>query len=303
MKEAYIHILMDCNNDCLFCSLPKKEIYLNWKQIKSKIDKYYDESYKMITFSGGEPLMHPDLLKALKYSHEKGFETRVVTNGTKLTKEKIYELVETGVKTILISIHTFNSDKAKKISDNTEYDINKIIESAKYILKLNSINLDINITINKLNYKELPQIAEKISKEFSNVHLINFNYIDMFGNTLQKNQEDIIGLKYYVAERYFIEAFRILKKNKIVFRAERIPLCYLVDFEEYSSDYNRIKNVENPQSNFVDDFINQFEGKDFIKNKSCQVCHYKKICYGLNLNYNALYGSKELYPIFHDLKN
>ena len=299
MKDAYILLLMDCNQDCLFCSVPKKDKYLTKEEIIRKIDKYSSEKYDQVTITGGEPTLHPDLLDVVSYVKSKNMSCRVVTNGNKLDQELIDKLIKSGVDYIAISIHTFDKELAKKLSDYEDYDIDKILKSVDYILTKTRIPLYINITVTKLNYKKIPDMCKVISEKYRNVHLINFNYVDIFGNVTDKQTIEDVGIQYYASELYMNKAFRILKKNKINFRAERIPLCYLVGFEEHSSDFNRIQNIEDPKTDFVEDRFVEITYLNYDKGKQCKFCNYNKYCYGVNKNYARIYGTKELYPIFH----
>lgn len=298
MKDAYILILMDCNNDCLFCSVPKKKTYLSISEIKTKIDKYKKENYDQITITGGEPTLHPGLPNIIKYIKSLNMECRITTNGTKLTKNLIKDLELSGLTYIAISIHSFHQITASKISNNPDYNLNNIFKAINYILTRDKIRLYINITISKLNYKELPFMAKIISDKLSNVHMINFNYIDIWGNVLKKNLKSEIGLRYYIADKYLHEAFTILKNSDINFRAERIPLCYLIGFEENSSDYNRAIQTEEATTDFIEGGIQELDNKDYIKGESCVYCTYTKLCPGVSLNYHKAFGTADLYPIF-----
>lgn len=299
MKDAYILLLMDCNQDCLFCSVPKKKIYLTLEQIKNKIDKYKQENFEQITITGGEPTLHPNLLETIHYIKNKGLDARMTTNGTKLTKDRIDELISAGLDYIAVSVHTFNEKNAKYISDNQSYDMQHIFSILKYILT-KKLPLYLNITINKLNYKDLPQMARTIVHSFPTIHLVNFNYVDVYGNMIDKHKEDEIGLQYSVAELELRKAFSLLKKHQINFRAERIPLCYLVGFEEYSSDYNRFLSTEEPVTNFIERGEQAHNENDYVKAESCSVCKYNAYCYGVVFNYAKSFGTGDLYPIFHE---
>ncbi|MFP4118011.1 MAG: radical SAM protein [Candidatus Woesearchaeota archaeon] len=301
MKDAYILMLMDCNQDCMFCSLPKKGEYLSYEDLKKKIDRYHKESYDQVTLTGGEPTLHPDLLRTIRYVKSKGMEVRMITNGSNLNKKMIDDIVGAGIDYFALSVHTFDQEKAKKISDYEDYSIKAIFESIEYILNKTAVPLYMNITVTKMNYKELPSMCTYISSNFKKIHMVNFNYVDIFGNVTGKGNVDKIGIEYYRSELYLRKAFGILKKNKINFRVERVPLCYLVGFEEFSSDFNRIMEIEKPKTDFVDKRMSETSPDDFIKAEQCRFCKYSKFCFGMNKNYVRTYGTKEIYPIFHKL--
>lgn len=289
---------MDCNNDCLFCSIPKKSMYLSYDEIITKIDKYKKGKYDQITITGGEPTLHKNVLEIITYAKSKNLAVRLVTNGVNLNEQFIDKLFNSHLNYLTISVHTLDENKAKLISNNKNYDLNSILNNIKYAVNL-GLRVYFNFTVNNLNYKELPSLARYLVKEIPNIHMVNFNYVDLWGNTVENEHLD---LRYYLAEKYLVEAFKTLVKNKIEFRAERIPLCYLVGFEKYSSDFNRIVSLEKPKTDFLEKNVVEITPKDYLKGDCCIYCSYSKYCYGVSEHYVKKYGFGEFYPIFHKLQ-
>lgn len=71
LKGFYLEITSKCNLRCLHCynesGILKNEI--SFELFKRLIDEF-DEKPD-ITFSGGEPLLHPDIWKMLEYAQDK----------------------------------------------------------------------------------------------------------------------------------------------------------------------------------------------------------------------------------------
>lgn len=301
MKDAYLLITNDCNNDCCFCSVPKGKKYLTFQEIKKKVDFYIAEQFDQFTLTGGEPLLHPELFSAIKYIKSKNKDCRVVTNGTNLDANAISKLVRLKLDDVIVSLHTLDAAKAKEISNNDEYDLGKVLKNIKAIHR-SSIFLNINITLTGMNYKELPDLARYISHNFQGMNTVTINYLDLTDNPDHSIKIKSLSVPLYLAELYFTEAFRILKKNNMNFRAERFPLCYMVGFEEYSSDFNRISKNEELTTDFPDREAAPTPGDLYLKSEGCRFCFYNKHCYGLHPRYVSNYGTKELYPIFQNLK-
>ena len=57
-----------------------------------------------LSFTGGEPLLYPDLLPALTAARQLGIRTLICTNGSLLTPDRIQEFQQTGLDTLIISI-------------------------------------------------------------------------------------------------------------------------------------------------------------------------------------------------------
>ena len=107
-----------CNFACDHCSVNSNPLYneaLEFKYVKNAIDEaYLMPSFKLVSFTGGETTLFLDRLKdSIRYTKDKGFITRVVTNGwwgysfnnaIKVAKD----LVGAGLDEINISVDEFH---------------------------------------------------------------------------------------------------------------------------------------------------------------------------------------------------
>ncbi len=72
---------------------------LRWQDFVFIIDRFSSSGdLEMVTFTGGEPTLWPELEKALNFCHEKNIITALATNGTKIPKVLPYRL-KVGLKT------------------------------------------------------------------------------------------------------------------------------------------------------------------------------------------------------------
>ena len=55
-------------------------------------------------FSGGEPLLHKDILELIRHAHKLGLLARVNTNGLLLTRERVRELKQAGLSLVGLSL-------------------------------------------------------------------------------------------------------------------------------------------------------------------------------------------------------
>ena len=61
-----------------------------------------------LIFSGGEPLLSPDLNSIIRSADDAGIFTHVISNGILLTEERMLSLMEAGLKGITISVDSLN---------------------------------------------------------------------------------------------------------------------------------------------------------------------------------------------------
>lgn len=71
-----------CNLDCSFCWGPEHTIEdgLSTAQWKGVIDLFSRRGTNAIVFTGGEPLIRPDIDKLVVYAKEQGMRTTLSTN-------------------------------------------------------------------------------------------------------------------------------------------------------------------------------------------------------------------------------
>ena len=78
--------------------------------MKSRIDHLAGLGLAILTFSGGEPLMHPDLEELVAHARSRGLFPTMITNGYLLTRERIARLGEAGLDHMQISIDNVEPD-------------------------------------------------------------------------------------------------------------------------------------------------------------------------------------------------
>jgi len=102
-------ITNECNLNCLHCieeSGPGKAFKdeLNDTQVFDVLRQIVDDQVPYVSFSGGEPMLHPRFFDMVKYVCENGVELKVETNGHYLTPENCAKLKEYGVKAVQVSL-------------------------------------------------------------------------------------------------------------------------------------------------------------------------------------------------------
>src|SRR5260370_8477512 len=66
--------------------------------MKKRTDALADMGTSIITISGGEPLMHPDLDELIRHIRRRGMIAGLITNGFYLNRERIERLNEAGLE-------------------------------------------------------------------------------------------------------------------------------------------------------------------------------------------------------------
>ena len=117
-----VHIIpmRRCNLDCGYCNEyddVSKPVPL--EEMKRRLDILADMGTSMITISGGEPLMHPELEEVIRHMRKRGIYAGMITNGFLLSKERIAKLNDAGLEFLQISIDNVTPDEVSKKSLKT----------------------------------------------------------------------------------------------------------------------------------------------------------------------------------------
>ena len=111
-------ITNECNLACLHCieeSGPGKAFKdeLDDRQVFDVLAQLMDADVPYLSFSGGEPMVHPRFFDMVEYACSRGAELKIETNGHYLTPENCARLKALGVKAVQVSLdgasrETFN---------------------------------------------------------------------------------------------------------------------------------------------------------------------------------------------------
>lgn len=121
-KKVYIEITNGCNLNCDFCIGNKREVkFMSFSEFKEILDKVKPYTNYLYFHVLGEPLLHPDIVKFIRYAYDVGFNINLTTNGYMIDKLKGIDFI----RQINISIHSFNPKYGVSFSDyiNNIFDV------------------------------------------------------------------------------------------------------------------------------------------------------------------------------------
>ena len=130
-----------CNLACTYCNefddfskpVPIEEMY-------RRIDKLGALGTSVVTISGGEPLMHPELDDVIRRIRANGMIAGLITNGYLLVAERIQRLNRAGLEWLQISIDNVNPDEVSKKSLKVlDKKLQLLAEHADFHVNINSV--------------------------------------------------------------------------------------------------------------------------------------------------------------------
>jgi putative heme d1 biosynthesis radical SAM protein NirJ2 len=104
----------ECNLRCSHCyqdAGEKQETELNTEEAKKMIDEIAEAGFRIMIFSGGEPLLRPDIYELVSHAKAAGLKPVFGTNGTLITKDVARQLRDAGTAAIGISLDSLTPEK------------------------------------------------------------------------------------------------------------------------------------------------------------------------------------------------
>jgi MoaA/NifB/PqqE/SkfB family radical SAM enzyme len=109
-----------CNIDCCYCNeYDKVSPPVPFDTMTARIDKLAELGTSVVAFSGGEPLLHPQLDDLIRRIRSHGMMSGLITNGFLLSVERIKALNAAGLDYMQISIDNVVPDDVSKKSLKT----------------------------------------------------------------------------------------------------------------------------------------------------------------------------------------
>jgi len=130
-----------CNLDCTYCNeYDDVSSPVPLEEMKERLDILADMGTTIITISGGEPLMHPELDEIIRHTRRRGMMAGLITNGFFLNKERIERLNDAGLEHLQISIDNAVPDEVSKKSLKTlDGRLEMLSEFAVFQVNINSV--------------------------------------------------------------------------------------------------------------------------------------------------------------------
>lgn len=144
LRSLHIEIASACNERCVHCYIPHE--YKDEVIDTNLFDRIIEQGRKMniihVTLSGGEPLIHKDILHFLKKCRELDLSVNVLSNLTLLNDEIIDEMKKNKLLSVQTSLYSMNASEHDAITKMAG-SFNKTKEA---LLKLYDLNIPVQIS-------------------------------------------------------------------------------------------------------------------------------------------------------------
>src|SRR5258708_7104455 len=138
-----VHIIPTrrCNLACTYCNeFDDFSQPVPLEEMKKRLDILADMGTSIITISGGEPLLHPELDEIIRHTRRRGMIAGMITNGFLLTQKRIEKLNRAGLEHLQISIdNTKPDDVSLKSFKTLDQKLSLPANSAYFQVNINSL--------------------------------------------------------------------------------------------------------------------------------------------------------------------
>ena len=138
---AHLIPIRRCNLSCAYCNeYDDRSAPIPTVDVLRRIDRLVDLGTGVVTLSGGEPLLHPDLDEIVRHIRRRGAIATLITNGYLLTRDRIERLNQAGLDHLQISIDNVMPDEVSKKSLKVlDQKLVSLAETAAFDVTVNSV--------------------------------------------------------------------------------------------------------------------------------------------------------------------
>jgi 12,18-didecarboxysiroheme deacetylase len=179
-----------CNLKCVHCyAHARDEVFpdeLSLREGKAVLDDLAQFGSPVVLFSGGEPLMRPDLPELAAYAVSKGMRAVISTNGTLITPPVAQELKSIGLSYVGISLDGLRdvNDRFRGVKGAFEKALEGIASCQEA-----GIKVGLRFTMNRLNAGEIPGIFDLLEER--NIPRVCFYHLVYAGRGSKLMKEDL----------------------------------------------------------------------------------------------------------------
>src|ERR671917_2466384 len=138
---AHLIPMRRCNLACGYCNeYDHTSKPIDVEIVKGRLNKLADLGTSIVTISGGEPMMHPELDQIINHIRTRGMIAGLISNGYYFTPERIKRLNNAGLEYLQISIDNIEPDEvSKKSLKNLDKKLQNLAEHAEFHVNINSV--------------------------------------------------------------------------------------------------------------------------------------------------------------------
>ncbi|MEF8873157.1 MAG: GTP 3',8-cyclase MoaA [Candidatus Thermoplasmatota archaeon] len=165
MTNIRLALTQRCNLGCFYCHREgeekKLETKLDLREVRKIVKTASDLGMHKVKFSGGEPLLHPDIEEIIEFSSEYMEDVSLTTNGV-LLKSEAKGLKEEGLDRVNVSLDTVDPKTYQKITGKRK--LSDVKEGIRRAVEVGLFPVKVNMLLMRgLNHEEVWDMVDWVS--------------------------------------------------------------------------------------------------------------------------------------------
>lgn len=306
IRRLEFHISYSCFNNCIFCSerdrLNKfKEQFVKKESIIKILKWFSSRGFNHITFTGGEPTLHPNFTELVQLAKQLNYKTYVSTNGGLFSLKRFCQKTLPYLDEICFSLHGHNA-KLHNFHTRNKTSFSRLLRAIKNVEEATEdVYGFINIVITKYNFDSLEKIIDFVSY-YKKIKQILISNLAPEGNGLNNFKELVMPLSQI--KQKISNIVHLAQNMSLVVRFFGLPLCLLDGYQDFSNDvhWSPRATIEKWQENskiFLKTTLSYKPIRKRIKTNKCKNCLGREVCGGIFKRYYQKFDDSELKPILN----
>jgi pyruvate-formate lyase-activating enzyme len=239
-KRHWVRVTRLCNQRCTFCldSMNQDGTMIDVESLKAYIALGRRMGRERLILSGGEASVHPEFLELIRYGKQVGYDwIQTITNGMMFSYQRFAKAAaQAGLNEATVSMHGHTAHLHDKLTGTPGAFVTGI-KGIQNLQQTGQVVVNVDVVINKQNYKWLPEIIEYYYnlgiREFDLLHIIPFGRgFDEHRHSLFFDLNDAVP--------YFRRAFLWANKPGLYLWTNRLPVTYMEGAERLIQDPHKL---------------------------------------------------------------
>ena len=165
LRQLFWECTLKCNLNCRHCGSDCKTIagqrdmpMADFLNVLDQVKTHTDPHHVFVVITGGEPLMRDDLEECGREIFKREFAWGMVTNGLYLTRERFNALLQSGLRTMTVSLDGDEADHTWMRRNPHSYEM--VLNTIKMAVRVERFIFDVVTCVNRRNYSHLNEIKE-----------------------------------------------------------------------------------------------------------------------------------------------
>jgi radical SAM protein with 4Fe4S-binding SPASM domain len=265
-SKLYLHVTKKCNLSCIYCYNKKYRSRLKVPDLKfSDLISVLNESKEIgieeVVFTGGEPLLRPEILKLANFAQRNDIKTGLITNGTLIENYNIKSLAES-FDFITVSLDSCYEDHHDRLRGRGSFQ--QVMKGLKVLCKQKKEGICLRPVVTTINIASLSKMPQWAAEELGCGLIIPTMYVP-------NSFAELNDLGLFVDENKWEQALREFNRTAKEFGVTNILDCLSLKVKGKCGAGSQIISIDSTGDVYP-----------------CQGLHFSELCSG-NIKSEKLY--------------